>query len=54
MGTYGIRGPKVNKPKIKKVRAPKINEPKMPKLRFGSKRSKFGGSNSYYDKIFRS
>ena len=48
MKTYGTRQPKL--PKIKGV---KLKFPKLPKIGFGSKKSKFGGGNDYYNKIFK-
>lgn len=53
MKTYGTGLPKVKKVKITKVKMPKVNQPKMPKLRYGSKKSKFGGGDDYYNRIFK-
>ena len=50
MKTYGI---KLKKPKLNKVKMPTANMPKLPKLRFGSKKSNFGGGDNYYTKIFK-
>lgn len=50
MKSYGI---KLKKPKLPKVKFPKLHQPKIPKLRFGGKKSNFGGGDNYYTKIFR-
>ena len=45
----------IKQPMLPRVKIPKAKLPtvKTPKIGFGSKKSKFGGGNNYYNKIFK-